>query len=119
MGAARSELPETAPHVLVVDDDRRLRDLLSRYLAEQGFRVTSAASAAEARAKAQSLLFDAMVLPTAPTAYSVEDVLANPIELNSRLGTYTNFVNLLDMCGLALPAAMRADVGTPWVTLSA
>ncbi len=62
MGAARPELPETAPHVLVVDDDRRLRELLSRYLAEQGFRVTSAASAAEARAKAQSLLFDAMVL---------------------------------------------------------
>lgn len=62
MGAARPELPESAPHVLVVDDDRRLRELLSRYLAEQGFRVTSAASAAEARAKAQSLLFDAMVL---------------------------------------------------------
>jgi allophanate hydrolase len=36
-------------------------------------------------------------------------VLANPIELNSRLGTYTNFVNLLDLCGLALPAAIRAD----------
>ena len=51
---------------------------------------------------------DAMVLPTAPTAYSTAQVLANPIELNSRLGTYTNFVNLLDLCGLALPAAMRA-----------
>ena len=50
---------------------------------------------------------DAMVLPTAPTAYSTAQVLANPIELNSRLGTYTNFVNLLDLCGLALPAAMR------------
>jgi len=52
---------------------------------------------------------DAMVLPTAPTAYSTRQVLANPIELNSRLGTYTNFVNLLDLCGLALPSAMRAD----------
>ena len=60
--AARAELPDEAPHVLVVDDDRRLRELLSRYLADQGFRVTSAASAAEARAKAQSLVFDAMVL---------------------------------------------------------
>ena len=50
---------------------------------------------------------DALVLPTAPTAYTVAQVLANPIELNSRLGTYTNFVNLLDLCGLALPAAMR------------
>jgi allophanate hydrolase len=52
---------------------------------------------------------DAIVLPTAPTAYSTAQVLANPIEFNSRLGTYTNFVNLLDLCGLALPAAMRPD----------
>ncbi|HJZ20308.1 MAG TPA: allophanate hydrolase, partial [Bradyrhizobium sp.] len=48
---------------------------------------------------------DAVVLPTAPTAYTTAQVLANPIELNSRLGTYTNFVNLLDLCGLALPAS--------------
>jgi allophanate hydrolase len=62
---------------------------------------------------------DAMVLPTAPTAYTTEQVLANPIELNSRLGTYTNFVNLLDLCGLALPGAMRAD-GIPFgITLLA
>ncbi|MEA2871370.1 MAG: allophanate hydrolase, partial [Hyphomicrobiales bacterium] len=52
---------------------------------------------------------DALVLPTAPTAYSTAQVLANPLELNSRLGTYTNFVNLLDLCGLALPAAIRGD----------
>ena len=63
--------------------------------------------------------FDAIVLPTAPTAYSTAQVLANPIELNSRLGTYTNFVNLLDLCGLALPAAMRDD-GIPFgITLLA
>ena len=42
---ARTELSDGAPHVLVVDDDRRLRELLARYLAEQGFRVTAAASA--------------------------------------------------------------------------
>jgi allophanate hydrolase len=53
--------------------------------------------------------FDALVLPTAPTAYSTAQVLANPIELNSRLGTYTNFVNLLDLCALALPASIRPD----------
>jgi allophanate hydrolase len=62
---------------------------------------------------------DAIVLPTAPTAYTTAQVLANPIELNSRLGTYTNFVNLLDLCGLALPAAMRDD-GIPFgITLLA
>jgi allophanate hydrolase len=62
---------------------------------------------------------DALVLPTAPTVYSTAQVLANPIELNSRLGTYTNFVNLLDLCGLALPASMRPD-GIPFgITLLA
>jgi allophanate hydrolase len=62
---------------------------------------------------------DALLLPTAPTAYSVEQLLANPIELNSQLGTYTNFVNLLDMCGIAVPATIRAD-GIPFgVTLLA
>ncbi|WP_407157779.1 allophanate hydrolase [Bradyrhizobium sp. STM 3557] len=62
---------------------------------------------------------DALLLPTAPTAYTTADVLADPILLNSRLGTYTNFVNLLDLCGLALPAAMRDD-GIPFgITLLA
>ena len=62
---------------------------------------------------------DALVLPTAPTAYSTAQVLANPVELNSRLGTYTNFVNLLDLCGLALPSEIRSD-GIPFgITLLA
>ncbi len=56
---------------------------------------------------------DALVLPTAPTIYTVGEILADPIRLNSRLGTYTNFVNLLDLCGLAVPATMRPD-GTPF-----
>ncbi len=62
---------------------------------------------------------DMLLLPTAPTHYTVEQVLANPVELNSRLGTYTNFVNLLDLCGLALPAAMRDDGMPTGVTLLA
>ena len=52
---------------------------------------------------------DALALPTIPRAYRVDEMLADPIALNSRLGTYTNFVNLLDLCGLALPSAMRPD----------
>ncbi|HYM04567.1 MAG TPA: response regulator [Stellaceae bacterium] len=50
------------PHLLVVDDDARLRDLLRRYLTEQGFRVTTAGDAAEARARLASLAFDLLVL---------------------------------------------------------
>jgi len=62
---------------------------------------------------------EALALPTVPTIYTVEAILADPIMLNSRLGTYTNFVNLLDLCGLAVPAAMRPD-GIPFgITLLA
>ena len=62
---------------------------------------------------------DALALPTAPTAYTVQQVLADPIQLNSRLGTYTNFVNLLDLCGLALPASFT-EAGVPFgITLLA
>lgn len=56
---------------------------------------------------------DALAVPTAPTIYTIEQVNADPIGLNSRLGTYTNFVNLLDMCGLAVPASFRPD-GIPF-----
>jgi allophanate hydrolase len=47
---------------------------------------------------------DALMLPTAPTAYTIADMMADPIRLNSRLGHYTNFMNLLDLCGVAVPA---------------
>lgn len=50
------------PHVLVVDDDDRLRDLLSKYLTENGFLVASASDAADARAKLVGLAFDLIVL---------------------------------------------------------
>ena len=62
MEPTRVDIPDHAPHVLVVDDDRRLRDLLARFLTGSGYRVTTAASAAEARAKTENLVFDALVL---------------------------------------------------------
>ena len=62
MERAKVEIADHAPHVLVVDDDRRLRQLLARFLGEHGYRVTTAASAAEARAKRAGLVFDALIL---------------------------------------------------------
>jgi two-component system, OmpR family, phosphate regulon response regulator OmpR len=59
---ARKALPDEAPHVLVVDDDRRLRDLLARFLGDNGYRVTTAANAAEADTRLSHLVFDAIVL---------------------------------------------------------
>jgi allophanate hydrolase len=54
---------------------------------------------------------EALLLPTAPTIYRVAEVLAEPVALNANLGLYTNFVNLLDMSAVAVPAGFR-DNGT-------
>ena len=51
-----------APHLLVVDDDERLRGLLRRYLADNGFRITLAADAADARLKLKSLDYDLAIV---------------------------------------------------------
>jgi two-component system phosphate regulon response regulator OmpR len=58
----REALPDNAPHILLVDDDQRIRDLLSRYLLENGFRVTPAGDAASARAAMRGLSFDLVIL---------------------------------------------------------
>ena len=67
------------------------------------------------RRKVDSILneVDCLLLPTAPTIYTIAQVQAAPIELNSNLGYYTNFVNLLDMAAVAIPAGPRAD-GLPF-----
>lgn len=52
---------------------------------------------------------DALLLPTAPRVYALAEVEADNVRLNSRLGTYTNFVNLLDLCAVAVPSALSAD----------
>ncbi len=53
--------------------------------------------------------FDVMLVPTIPRPYTVAEVEADPVRLNSRLGTYTNFVNLLDLSAFATPSGMRRD----------
>jgi two-component system phosphate regulon response regulator OmpR len=62
MTARPAILPDDAPHILIVDDDRRIRDLLSRFLSTEGYRVTTAETAADARAKLDGLSFDLLVL---------------------------------------------------------
>jgi allophanate hydrolase len=60
---------------------------------------------------------DALLLPTAGTIYRIDEVERDPIRLNSNLGYYTNFVNLLDLAAVAVPAGFRSD-GLPFgVTL--
>ena len=59
---ATQQLADDAPHLLLVDDDRRIRDLLSRFLSGEGYRVTTASSANDARAKLLGLHFDLLIL---------------------------------------------------------
>jgi allophanate hydrolase len=69
------------------------------------------------RTEAQWARMDALLVPTAGTIYRIEEVLADPIRLNSNLGLYTNFTNLLDLAAIAVPAGFRGD-GLPFgVTL--
>lgn len=65
------------------------------------------------RLEAAALLdgFDALLLPTAPLHPSLADVAADPVGVNARMGTYTNFVNLLDMAAVAVPAGRAGTKG--------
>jgi allophanate hydrolase len=76
---------------------------------------------AELRRAAEQTLsrVDVLLTPTAGTAYTVEQVMADPIRTNSNLGRYTNYMNLFDLCGIALPAGKLPD-NVPWgITLVA
>ena len=61
-GQRAEPLPDDAPHVLIVDDDHKIRDLLARYLYAQGFRVTTAGDAEMAQASLRGLDFDIVLL---------------------------------------------------------
>ena len=56
---------------------------------------------------------DALLLPVTPGHPTLAQVVADPVGVNSRLGTFTNFVNLLDQCAVAVPAGLRDD-GLPY-----
>ncbi len=86
-------LPDNAPHILVVDDDERIRDLLAKYLMSNGFRVTKACDAASARAALSGLTFDLLILDVMmpgesgfELAASLKESLDTPIFMLTALG---------------------------------
>jgi allophanate hydrolase len=92
----------------------------------QGGRAVSAADAfrgtyrlAELKRAAERTFeeVDALLIPTAPTHPSIEATLADPIDVNSRVGRYTNFVNLLELSALAVPAGFTPERRPFGVTL--
>jgi allophanate hydrolase len=64
-------------------------------------------------------MMDVLVTPTAGRHYTIAEMLADPIQLNSNLGYYTNFMNLLDLAGIAVPAGFQSDGLAFGVTLAA
>jgi allophanate hydrolase len=81
----------------------------ANFSAVDAFEGVYALEALKRRTEAEWAKADVLLLPTLPTSYRVEEMLADPITLNSRLGTYTNFFNLLGYCGIAVPAGFKAD----------
>lgn len=76
---------------------------------------------AELKRQAEPMLagLDMLCVPTIPTFATTAELAADPIVPNNNLGTYTNFVNLMDMCGIAVPTAPRSDGRPGSVTLLA
>jgi allophanate hydrolase len=93
-----------------------VRDIImssSKYRAVDAYRAAYRLEELKREAAAQWAAIDVLVLPTAGTIYTHEAVEADPVGLNSNLGYYTNFVNLMDLAAVAVPAGFRAD-GLPF-----
>jgi allophanate hydrolase len=87
---------------------RTIIDAGWKYSAVDLFRGFEKLAALKANAFAVFSKVDALMVPTAPSAYTTAEVAADPIALNARLGTYTNFVNFFDMAGMAVPSTIDA-----------
>jgi allophanate hydrolase len=84
-----------------------------RFDAADAFTAQTKLQSLRARAMAAFDTVDALLLPTAPTCFTVAAMQAQPIAHNATLGRYTNFVNLFDLAAVALPAGFRPD-GIPF-----
>lgn len=98
---------------------RAILDKARDYSALEVFQCQARLNALRRRAEEEWLNMDVLALPTAGTIYTFAEVDANPLELNSNLGYYTNFVNLLDACGLSVPSGFRSDGLPTGITLIA
>ena len=88
-----------------------------KYTAVEGFRAQYELERLRAQAAVEWAKMDVLLLPTTGTIYKKSEIAAEPVRLNSNLGYYTNFVNLLDLSAVAVPAGFRSN-GLPFgVTL--
>jgi allophanate hydrolase len=96
--------------------DPTVRAIVARgkgYTASDLFTAIGNLELAKQKAAALWDTFDVLVVPTAPTIYTLDALADEPVALNRNLGTYTNFVNLLDMAAIAVPSAILSN-GLPF-----
>jgi allophanate hydrolase len=103
-----ADLERWLPDMLPVT--RQVIEAGKRYSAAELFKAMHDLEALKQKCRGD---WDVLIVPGAPTIYRVAEVEADPIELNSRLGRYTNFVNLLDLAAITVPAGFRPD-GLPF-----
>jgi two-component system, OmpR family, phosphate regulon response regulator OmpR len=96
---------DAAPHILVVDDDRRIRQLLQSFLIDNGFRISVAATAAEARERMRGMVFDLVVLDIMMPGES-------GLQLTQSLRAASNSVPVLMLSALADPPDRIAGLET-------
>ncbi len=92
---------------------RRIVGEAARYSATDAFEAAYRLATLRRASEAAWASCDALLLPTAGTIYTRAEVAADPLGPNTRLGRYTNFVNLLDLAAIAVPSAFRPD-GLPF-----
>jgi allophanate hydrolase len=106
-------VPRAAMHPVT----QRILAGAARFTATEAFAGLHRLAALRIETRPAWARMDALLVPTAPNFPTLAELVADPIAPNARLGTYTNFVNLLDLAALAIPAPRRPD-GLPFgVTL--
>jgi allophanate hydrolase len=88
---------------------RAILDSAQRITATEVFAGQETLSLLDRRTQSTWQQIDVLVTPTTPTIYTLAQIEADPLRLNTNLGYYTNFANLLDLCAFAVPAGFRAD----------
>jgi allophanate hydrolase len=81
----------------------------TKYTAVDVFEAIYKLNSYKRSAAAEWQKMDLLLVPTAPTIYQISQVNEEPLQLNTNLGYYTNFVNLLDLCAIAVPSGFRSD----------
>ncbi|WP_281683808.1 allophanate hydrolase [Thalassobaculum salexigens] len=111
-------LMDTAPEA-VHPVIRRIVGAATKFSATDTFNSLYRMEALRRTCEAAMAGIDLLCVPTVPTFFTVADLEADPIGPNTKLGTYTNFVNLLGLCGIAVPTGTRSDGRPASVTLLA